>query len=154
MKRVMESRVRFRFPGSRNPDAPIDYGDQDVRINRPLYVEGDPVADFIVAQGTTGMWSWRKWYGGVAECWGYTAQDLSGSTQNGSVYVKSGGSIALPGGLFMTGQPVPSVSCYGPAYCHATVHEISRSAISLYFITLWSSTEQPLVFLRIIGNWK
>lgn len=108
----------------------------------------------IVEYGTSGIWTYRKWSDGTAECWGYTGQDLSGSTQSGSVYVKSGDNIALPSGLFTTGQPIPSVNCHGAAYCHVTVHEISRTVISLYFITLWSSTEQPLVFLRIIGNWK
>lgn len=27
-------------------------------------------ADYVVGQGITGMWSWRKWDSGVAECWG------------------------------------------------------------------------------------
>lgn len=26
--------------------------------------------DYIVAQGTTGMWTWRKWESGAAECYG------------------------------------------------------------------------------------
>lgn len=27
-------------------------------------------ADYIVEQGTSGIWTYRKWNSGVAECWG------------------------------------------------------------------------------------
>ena len=29
-----------------------------------------PVADYVVAQGTSGNWRYRKWNSGIAECWG------------------------------------------------------------------------------------
>ena len=28
-----------------------------------------PVADYVVAQGTRGSWTYRKWNSGIAECW-------------------------------------------------------------------------------------
>ena len=28
-----------------------------------------PVADYIVEQGTSGAWAYRKWNSGIAECW-------------------------------------------------------------------------------------
>lgn len=34
-----------------------------------LYV-GTCVADRVVEEGTSGIWSYRKWYSGKAECWG------------------------------------------------------------------------------------
>jgi len=31
-------------------------------------------ADCVVEQGTSGIWTWRKWASGIAECWGtYTS---------------------------------------------------------------------------------
>ena len=36
------------------------------------------VADYIVEQGTSGIWTYRKWNSGVAECWGRTS--ISGLT--------------------------------------------------------------------------
>lgn len=35
-----------------------------------LSIDGQSVTDFVVAEGTSGIWRWRKWYSGVAECWG------------------------------------------------------------------------------------
>lgn len=39
----------------------------------------DTIADYIVETGTSGIWTYRKWNSGIAECWGYwTAQNASG----------------------------------------------------------------------------
>ena len=45
-------------------------------------------SDIIAEQGTTGIWTWRKWESGFADCWGrYTATIYSSDwTQWGSLY--------------------------------------------------------------------
>lgn len=44
-------------------------------------------ADYIIAQGTTGVWTWRKWASGIAELWGiFSADSLAVDTAWGSVY--------------------------------------------------------------------
>lgn len=44
----------------------------------------EPVeADYVVEQGTSGIWAYRKWNSGIAECWGRTS--ISGSTTNVSL---------------------------------------------------------------------
>lgn len=35
-----------------------------------LTLGGNLVADYIIAQGTSGIWIYRKWASGVVECWG------------------------------------------------------------------------------------
>lgn len=43
--------------------------------------------DYIVSQGTTDFWIWRKWNSGVAECWGRVLVDgIDIITPNGNVY--------------------------------------------------------------------
>ena len=38
------------------------------------------IADYVVEQGTDGIWTYRKWNSGIAECWGYwPATNASGS---------------------------------------------------------------------------
>ena len=45
------------------------------------------VADYITAQGTTGVWTWRKWASGIAEMWGiFSADSLAVDNAWGSVY--------------------------------------------------------------------
>lgn len=44
-------------------------------------------ADYVVAQGKTGAWTWRKWSSGVAEMWSVFGTDkLSISTAWGGIY--------------------------------------------------------------------
>lgn len=49
-------------------------------------------ADYIVEQGTSGIWTYRKWNSGIAECWGRTG-----------IVVPTNGvySVAFPTGLFI-----------------------------------------------------
>ena len=35
-----------------------------------MQVNNQDVVDFVVEQGTSGIWAYRKWYSGFAECWG------------------------------------------------------------------------------------
>jgi hypothetical protein len=35
-----------------------------------ININGTAMTDFVVAQGTSGDWTYRKWNSGYAECWG------------------------------------------------------------------------------------
>ena len=39
------------------------------------------IADYVVEQGETGEWAWRKWNSGKAECW----TKNNGTTRTGSI---------------------------------------------------------------------
>lgn len=153
LNKYVENRVRFTLPGEQNKrNAIIDYGSRNVRINRDLYINGAPVADYVIEQGTDGMWTYRKWNSGIAECWGVYTQTLH-TAAAGNAYIMSGNTINFPNGLF-TELPIPSVNSQGPAYCHPTVWEIQKTHIKMYFITLWASTANTDVYIRAIGKWK
>ena len=38
-----------------------------------------PVADYVVAQGTSGIWTYRKWNSGIAECWTTSTLNTTGT---------------------------------------------------------------------------
>ena len=66
----------------------------------------DAIADYIVEQGTSDIWTYRKWNSGIAECWG-TANPTSGSSgTEGGLHFQSV-SVDFPSGLFVS---VPSVT--------------------------------------------
>lgn len=47
--------------------------------------------DFIMEEGTSGIWTYRKWYSGKAECWGrQDAKGLAVTAAWGGIYVKDG----------------------------------------------------------------
>ena len=62
-----------------------------VRYRTKAELQGDLAADYIVSQGTSGIWTYRKWVSGVAECWLESELTLTGSTpvanMNDSAYL-------------------------------------------------------------------
>ena len=64
----------------------------------PSSIVGGVCADYVVAQGTSGIWTYRKWNSGVAECWGiYSASGVNLTANHYSgFYYSSGISVNLP----------------------------------------------------------
>lgn len=58
-----------------------------VYYRTPAELLADLGADYIESQGTTGVWTWRKWHSGIAEMWGiFEATSLAVNNAWGSVY--------------------------------------------------------------------
>lgn len=62
-----------------------------------------PPNDYIVEQGTSGIWTYRKWNSGIAECWGIkdsqvTQWDTWGNLFEGAPAVQEN----FPSGLFIS----------------------------------------------------
>ena len=75
------------------PGIPIfDWGQSDFNFNVPvnmprLMIQKSNVADWIVEQGSDGIWIYRKWASGLAECWGSASIEVTGaSTEWGSLF--------------------------------------------------------------------
>lgn len=91
------------------------------------------LADHVVAQGADGMWTYRKWHSGIAECWG-KVENLS----------TSGGAVQMnwpqTNGLFTVIDAVEATAWYG-------ADASTRTARSL-FITVSTNTEHCTLYLR------
>lgn len=44
-----------------------------IDVSAQYAINGVPIKDHIVEQGTSGIWTYRKWSSGVSECWGVYA---------------------------------------------------------------------------------
>lgn len=71
-----------------------------------LIVGDDSVNDFVVAQGRSGIWTYRKWRNGFAECWCTTSNKVATNTKWGNVYYSKSlqGGYALPFTFIETGD--------------------------------------------------
>lgn len=116
------------------------------------------MGDYVVERGTSGIWTYRKWASGIAECWG-----TSSSTQipQGSLYVDH--TLTFPfdlylsqGGMNVTfgantntiaqrNVPVPTVFAFTDTTI--TVREWRNINDS-------SGGASPSFFIRVIGKWK
>lgn len=82
-----------------NPQATLDVGG-NMRVN------GSPLADFVIQQGTSGVWTYRKWKSGIAECWCQYSFTAAITTAWGVLYESS--AVTLPSFPFTFSQ-IPQV---------------------------------------------
>lgn len=94
----------------------FDWGSDDFQFNVPVTINGDltvtgtitsntpaaqsyEAADKVVETGTTGIWTWRKWESGVAECWCKKSVSATISNTWGSLFTSGSlneSNVALP----------------------------------------------------------
>ena len=65
-----------------------------VEASGSFSINGQGMADHVVAQGTSGIWRWRKWASGDADCRMRTVQTFATTTPWGSLYYD----VGKPGG--------------------------------------------------------
>lgn len=98
-----------------------------------MRVDGSPLADFVIQQGTSGIWTYRKWKSGTAECWGQYSFTTAISTAWGVLY--ESGAIALPNFPF-TFAEIPHVHISTENSNYAMFVERGSSSS-------WSTTTNP-----------
>lgn len=77
------------------------------------YVNSHIGIDFVVEQGTSGIWTYRKWNSGVSECWGSVSTSTSYTKWTSPIYYGSTYSArqTFPTGLFIE-APKEQVTIY------------------------------------------
>ena len=97
--------------------------------------------DYVVEQGTTGGWSWRKWNSGTTEAW---ASGLSLGSQTGSNWVSpikyKDLTPPLPSGVF-TNTPTVTMTSAGNQWWVVDAYATSSTSMSARFATLASSAQ-------------
>ena len=114
-----------------------------------------PVADYVVEQGTSGIWTYRKWNSGIAECWITSSRNVSGSP-----------SIIIDTAHYMrvTWTDFPSIFSEAPRGWGSgrlgtglgwlTVVPNSKTSIDIFIWGNQDSSDGVIESLMLIGNWK
>ena len=135
----------------------LDYNGADHFVDK-IYdlINSGGSADYIVEEGQSGIWTYRKWASGVAECWGTpTASEIA----SGSLYVDSTYTLPIEflnnnyavtfGGVTNTSAqrnvPVPTV--YSTTTTSLTVRKWRN-------INDTSGGASPSMSINIHGLWK
>lgn len=58
------------------------------------------IADYAVERGTSGIWTYRKWASGDAECWGTTSKVANINNAQGNIYTSPELTETYPSTLF------------------------------------------------------
>lgn len=123
-----------------------------------IYIGGNPVS-VIEEEGTSGIWHYRKWSSGTAECWANkNCGDIAVTSAWGALFEGSNiGGIAYPSGLFVS-QPVffPSAQTTKYGICGIEIDGGDATTTpNLYLLRATAQTVQG-VYLSMYakGRWK
>lgn len=112
--------------------------------------------DYVVEEGTSGIWTYRKWNSGIAECWGNSAVASNAYAANGGFkqVVQS-----LPTGLFNVTPNSVTVSgkIDGTAQTMMGFTAPSNAnSVQTYLVNRAGSavTATGIVYWSVKGTWK
>lgn len=111
--------------------------------------------DYIVEEGTSGSWTYRKWNSGIAECWGVANLSTTISSTWGSAYLSPAQTTQYPSGLFIA---VPCVQLTNASYYIAiplgSTHTKDAISYQLFRGASVSSSQTYSVQIYAKGKWK
>lgn len=124
-----------------------------------IYPQATKMTDFIVEEGTSGIWTYRKWNSGISECWGrYTWNITSWTTWGGWYYSNASSAVNYPTNLFIE---APSLTTNGringldcALYCRSGADVATNTATFAFFRPSGGTTGTGQLSLYAIGKWK
>ena len=116
------------------------------------------INDAVVERGTSGIWTYRKWSSGDAECWGLIASKSYAMTSGpwgNSGYYSQNNSVSFPSGLFVS-TPIASLNkcSTGNGLEWISIYGISTSSITYYACDTKSGTISFAIAAYARGRWK
>lgn len=137
------------------PGVPVfDWGKGDFAFHVPVSIQGDPLADLVVEQGVSGVWTYRKWASGIAECSGYAGvvvpQEL---TQSGSVYWSAPVYVDYPFEVF-DAHRFTTISNVGILCAQLTETHTTKLSFRLICTGTGKAGTTATVHMYVRGRWK
>lgn len=127
--------------------------------NGNLYTNLGAVADQVIQQGTSGIWTYRKYASGIGECWGrWDKNNVASSTKWNNIYY---GTIGQPTNYPFTFTAYPTVeltvqSSKGAGWGVFNNSDYSTSNAGTVYLATANSTTSTNVTVNIhaLGRWK
>lgn len=113
--------------------------------------------DYIVEQGTAGIWFYRKWNKGIAECWcSRKIGELSLSRSVTGINYTDRRYLTFPSGLFSTAY-YADVKCANQTYiCYSIVASIDTTQVTYWICSPYASKTgvDTTEHFYAVGKWK
>ena len=111
--------------------------------------------DYVTEQGTSGIWNYRKWANGTAECWGIWSDSLTHyatvATGLYGYYI----SLSFPNGLFTNVPTVVYTAGVGSGFAWAGADMGATSTdMTFYAVGGLSGTQTCRFEISAKGRWK
>ena len=121
-----------------------------------LLVDNQDVVDHVVEQGTSGIWTYRKWYSGLAECWGSKDATPTTMTAFDTTYYFDAPEVVFPTNLFKSGLHNTQVTAFsknGGLYW-ASPYVVSVEKVTTRVISADSTVRTCSLWFFAQGKWK
>lgn len=115
------------------------------------------VTDYVIEQGTSGIWTYRKWASGIAECWltaGYTNSSALSLTSTGALYVSQSMTLNYPTGLFATFPNVTADAQRASTWIVVTAATKANYLDYQVVRTVGTDTSAVAFSVQCKGRWK
>ena len=124
-----------------------------VYYRTPAELLADLGADYIVEQGKSGVWTYRKWASGVAECWGQPSKSVasSGTFLGANAYSTN---FALPSGLFVSVDSANANPRLGSNYAIPAFIKTTPTSVGVDALSNESGTKDFSANIFVRGRWK
>lgn len=140
---------------------PIFYwNDKIFKHETPVEIMGEQLIDYVIAEGETDGWAWRKYSSGVAECWKNISMpsSTSGTTSLGTgatgIYYNS---VLFNYPFEFVTEPVISATAYetgsGAAFAEIGDNH-TKTRAQVYMCGTSAAITHGKAFTHIIGRWK
>lgn len=114
--------------------------------------------DYVLEQGTSGIWTYRKWASGVAECWGEVTVNTAITEKLGTMAFTVTPYFAWPSGLFSTAPNniYASSVTTAPLLPVARTAEGSSTRFRMYMLypEPYADAINWVISVHAIGKWK
>lgn len=128
------------------------YSAWDAYFDKDIYVGDNKIVDFIVEQGESGIWTYRKWASGIAECWGRLTSITTPPWSNTQAMAY----VLLP--FAFVDNPIAACSGgqYGSAASYIMHTDVAPTAITSYMHCSVEPSESEYCWFdfQIKGRWK
>ena len=117
-----------------------------------IYIGGNPVS-VIEEEGTSGIWYYRKWSSGIAECWGQPSKSVasSGTFLGANAYSTN---FALPSGLFVSVDSANANPRLGSNYAIPAFIKTTPTSVGVDALSNESGTKDFSANIFVLGRWK
>ena len=112
------------------------------------------IADYIVEQGTSGIWTYKKWNGGIVEVWAKVSTTQAIATALGNVYrAPNAVTTNFP---FTITEPKVHLASQSGVVNVAYISELSNTSFSWYPIKYGkdSTSRVRTIAAYVNGKWK
>lgn len=117
-----------------------------------------PVADYIVDQGTSGAWTYRKWNSGIAECWGELTARASITDTIGVMYMKVTDYFSWPNALFSEAPRIVHATSIATAPLLPIIRggDTTKNQFRMYLLypDRYENTINWVIGVEAKGRWK